>query len=116
MIKNKTVFVFGAGLSSDYGFPTGQRLRDDIVEYINWNRSNSDLPARIKLLVKMGFDEDTIIRARETIRGGCFDTIDQFMETRPEFRPLTKALIASIIIQHEHPDISLEMDSTKLFL
>ena len=116
MIKEKTLFVFGAGLSSDYGFPTGQKLRDDIVQYINWDRSNPDLPAQIKRLVKIHFNEDTIIRTRESIRRGGYNTIDEFMEIRPELRPLTKALIASVIIQHENPNnLSLERDYTNCF-
>lgn len=67
MIKEKTVFVFGAGLSSDYGFPTGKSLRDDIVQYINWNIGNLDLPTQIKRLVNMGFNENTIIRTRDKV-------------------------------------------------
>lgn len=115
MIKDKTVFIFGAGLSSDYDFPTGSKLRDEIVRHIMWDNRSPSLPSQIKRLIKMGFNEDTINLTRDAIRRGNFNTIDEFMEVRPELRPLTKALIVSIISQYEKPDISLEKDDTTCF-
>lgn len=35
MIKNKTIIVLGAGASTDYGFPSGKQLLDDIINLLD---------------------------------------------------------------------------------
>lgn len=37
MINNDTVLVLGAGASMDYGFPSGEQLIEDIINYLEGN-------------------------------------------------------------------------------
>lgn len=37
MIDNDTVLVLGAGASMDYGFPSGEQLIEDIINYLEGN-------------------------------------------------------------------------------
>ncbi len=88
MIETPTVFVLGAGSSIPYGFPSGRKLKEQVV----------DANARIH-------------RERDLIRDSCFDTethnwfcdalktakvlsVDAFLEHRPEFVEIGKAVIA----------------------
>lgn len=34
MINNRTLLILGAGASCDYGFPTGQQLLEDIINFL----------------------------------------------------------------------------------
>lgn len=104
MIKEKTVFVFGAGLSSDYGFPRGHILRDKIIELLRWEPSNPDLPQQIKILKRLNYNLDQIKEFTERLQEGGFDTIDEFLEARPDSVTLQlgKVGIAMALIMHEN--------------
>ena len=107
MIKESTVFIFGAGLSSDYFFPTGAKLRDEITELLKFSNSDPNLPQQIKVLRKIGFTPDQIIDFREQLEDGGFDTIDEFLEKRKSqaIHSLGKTAIAMALIRHENPNL-----------
>lgn len=106
MIKEKTVFVFGAGLSSDYEFPTGSRLRDEICRLITWDSGQRILPEQIKRLTQeLNVLPETLKRIRLELGRGGFDTIDDFIEQRSEqSRKIAKYLIAMAISGYENPN------------
>ena len=107
MIKEKTVFIFGAGLSSDYYFPTGSRLRDQITDLLKFDNSSPNLPQQIKVLRSIGFNTNQVIEFREQLEDGGFDTIDEFLEARKNetMRSLGKVAIAMALIRHENPSL-----------
>lgn len=106
MIKESTVFIFGAGLSSDYFFPTGDKLRDEITNLLRFSNTDIDLLQQIKVLRKMGFTPDQITDFREQLEDGGFDTIDEFLEKRESqaIHSLGKTAIAMALIRHEDPN------------
>lgn len=106
MIKEKTVFIFGAGLSSDYHFPTDHQLRDKIIqdlELIEMSDHSKMATKRIELLERMSFSQEELIKFKEGLQRGCFDTIDQFLETRKDPRTIAigKAAIAMALLSYE---------------
>jgi len=106
MIEEKTVFVLGAGLSLDYGFPTGYNLRNKITNLLNWNNAVTPIPERIKILKGMGFSEEEIEMVRGQLEDGGFDTIDEFLLARKNerLRQLGKIGIAMALIEYENPN------------
>lgn len=106
MIKESTVFIFGAGLSSNYYFPTGAELRDEITNLLRFSDS-ANLPQQIKVLRRMGFTPDQITDFREQLEDGGFDTIDEFLEKRKSqaIHSLGKIAIAMALITHENPNL-----------
>lgn len=117
MIKEKTVFVFGAGSNLDYQFPTGAQLRDEIASVCNWDTMRPDIPEHIKILNNMDFNMQVLTNFRTQLMNGGFDTIDEFLEARenPVYRSLGKTAIAIALIKHEHPQIFQGRFSTDSF-
>lgn len=116
MIKEKTVFVFGAGLSSDYKFPTGAQLRDEIASVCDTVTGGSKVAENLKIL-NMDFTKEDLTNFRRQLMNGVFDTIDEFLEARkhPIYRALGKATIAIALIRHENPYVFQGRSSTNSF-
>ena len=94
MVKAQTVFVLGAGASAPYGFPLGRRLVEEIVSHVG----EGEL---ITALAQNEIEADQITRFREEFPQADRDSIDAFLEARPEFNDLGKLAIAWELMRYE---------------
>ncbi|MFO8007761.1 MAG: hypothetical protein R6V05_08505 [Candidatus Brocadiia bacterium] len=103
MIEEPTVFVLGAGASAVYGFPTGGKLRDEIVQGL---LSGRDLRgARVadlsRVLQELGHSKEQIGRFAERPRLSAHPSVDVFLEHNPDCLPLGKRAIAITLMRYE---------------
>jgi hypothetical protein len=99
MITKKTVFVLGAGASAPYKFPVGDQLFKEVVEkfcmpghFMNYVTNTTN------------YTENDIIFFVERLRRSGMRSVDAFLERRPEFIDVGKALMATILILREDFD------------
>lgn len=99
MKNKKTALVLGAGASTDYGFPTAQKLIDEIWHSMLTMNTTTWFPQ----LQKCGFPDDRIVEFRETLRRADPLSVDDFLaiEKNEKYREIGKAMIALALIQHE---------------
>lgn len=104
MIKKETVLVLGAGASMPYGFPSGQGLVDLICNV------SPDIKRILEEIVKN--DIKLATNFIEDLKKADPDSIDDFLEHRPEFQEVGKAAIALILLplENEHNLISKWMN------
>ena len=95
MIEKPTVFILGAGASAPYGYPSGQKLVDDIKESL----IKKSLLYRMCLL--FDFSETYIRDFAEALHNSLDSSIDAFLERRPVFIDLGKIIITFILVQYE---------------
>jgi hypothetical protein len=95
MITKETVLILGAGASMPYGFPSGQGLVDLICE----------VPPDIrKVLEEIAKEIRIVTHFIEDLKRAEPDSIDDFLEHRPEFQEVGKAAIALTLLplEREH--------------
>jgi hypothetical protein len=91
-IARSTAFVIGAGASADYGFPSAEELRDEIV---------SSEKHRDELLELTAFRKAPIDDFRHRLSRGA-RSVDRFLEHNLEFLDLGKAAISNILARREN--------------
>jgi hypothetical protein len=96
MITEPTVLILGAGASSDYGFPLGRGLRNDVCDGLG--------PRYDDVLTEAGFDAGAMKEFVNSLRHSGYSSVDWFLEDRPEFIDVGKAAIAAALIPRESPD------------
>ncbi len=122
MIKEQTVLVLGAGASYDFGFPLGERLCEDIYNFVlkqsngfsNDTHSiskvyNSKLLARLlELAVGLGLaneqdetNESFVKKFAENLFEAQPKSIDEFLKDRPEFSLIGRICIVFCISKYE---------------
>src|SRR3990172_6276266 len=79
MINNDTVLVLGAGASMDYGFPSGEQLIEDIINYLEGNilagsRKNKIFVA---LILFKHFQKN---KTEQTLHN-CYMMVEEFIST-----------------------------------
>lgn len=94
MISKKIVFVLGAGASMPYGFPSGIGLLDSIIRLT----CEQD---KIDLLKKCGFTNFDFQIFISALKLCGHNSIDAFLEMRPDLIPIGKHLIALKIAAYE---------------
>jgi len=94
MIKIPTVLVLGAGASQPFDFPTGQGLKDHIVEKLH-------LPRFRQRLIDLDFDKSIIHDFRDSLRESGRPSVDAFLEYRDDFLGIGKASIAVALLPFE---------------
>ncbi len=94
-MNTKTVFVLGAGASAPYGFPLGNRLINLIC--------SSTTSTENGLLEKIGFNLGEVNTFIQALRHSGYYSVDWFLEKRPEYITVGKALIAIKLIPFEDP-------------
>ncbi|QDU34240.1 hypothetical protein KS4_23050 [Poriferisphaera corsica] len=120
-MQKKTVFVLGAGVSMQYGFPSGAELVDNICEELakseyeyklhegkwvksHW-RSDDDIELEMNCLIDallvLCFDYQEIQRFRERIYYSDTNSIDSFLRNNKHFKDLGKTAISHILIKAE---------------
>ena len=98
MISNRVVLVLGAGASSPYGFPVGNRLLHEALV------PPSGVGAPLKQeLDKRGFTENDVASFRTALEASLTSSIDAFLETRQHFEDLGRLIIAYLLMRHEYP-------------
>lgn len=98
MITKQTVFVLGAGASEPYGFPLGGRLVREAITRLTRSRD----PIHEMLQRVCGC---TITRLQEfasALERSASPSIDVFLEGRPDFLDIGKAVIAGVLIPYEN--------------
>jgi len=96
LIRQRTVLVLGAGASAVFGFPSGRKLRDDIIAGLS-----KEIAQPFQLLTAAGFDAHHVASFRDTLRRSGQPSVDVFLEYRPEFIPVGKVAIAAALIPYE---------------
>ena len=97
MIEVPTVLVLGAGASTDYGYPTGPGLRDEILHGL----VSPYGPIRDQLRARLGYDDSAIEAFREEFADSQLPTIDQFLEGHSGFARIGKLAIACALLPYE---------------
>jgi hypothetical protein len=99
MIQN-VVFVLGAGASCPYGFPSGQTLREQIIEYHVADCENYLSGKRIQPLLPQALEgADQFVNAFDN---SSTPSIDLFLARNPEFSEHGRRAIAFRILAAEH--------------
>ena len=137
MIKKNTVFVLGAGASSDFGYPLGNKLRDKIIDvFSNDDTAIEELanalykpsdkkvftdidPIRGPLSKATGVDfsntRDIKIKIKEFAKHLHDDvdySIDIFLERfKNKYLTIGKMAIAYVLAKCENHDISFNNDN-----
>src|SRR4051794_13366991 len=95
MLKEKTVFVLGAGASVPFGFPSGAKLAELIC---NFFLDNSDRQIKIP-----GFTLAEIQTFARSLRLSSAYSVDRFLEHRPgDYVLLGKRVLAAILMAFEN--------------
>ena len=99
MIEKNTVLVLGAGASVDYGYPTGRKLLDNIIDKIDIDKGPRFYNDLIRFFgIK---DRETILEFHEALSLAGKPSIDAFLEHRPIYIEIGKLLIALELIACE---------------
>jgi len=108
MITKPTVFVFGAGASMPYGFPSGRQLVEQIYctalgnfkETSNnkWINSGLISAPRIREILNDMYGASEVGKFGKALRLSQQISIDAFLEHRAEFTDIGKLTIALFIL------------------
>jgi hypothetical protein len=96
VIKRPTALVLGAGASAPFGFPSGRKLRDDIIRDLG--AGSTDL---YKVVATTGSDAKHITNFRDALQKSGQRSVDAFLERRNEFVGIGKVAIAAALIPYE---------------
>jgi len=96
MIKRPTVLILGAGASAGppLNFPTGRKLLERICK-------NAKTHETTQLVEELRLPVDDLGPFIHSLENSPLSSVDAFLERRPEFIDLGKALIAKELIPHE---------------
>lgn len=103
MIGTPTAFILGAGASVDFGFPTGATLLGEIVQF---NGHNMEM-----LRAHSDFEVGQIDAFKTSLRHSGAYSVDAFLEKRPEFMDLGKAMMAVALIAKENSNALFDPSS-----
>ena len=102
MIETQTVLILGAGSNTEYGFPTGAKLRSRILD----GSVFTDLH-------DLGHSKTEYKKFTERFGGSQMPTIDEFLENNVrEFGEIGTRAIASVIMRLEDPDKLVRKEGT----
>ena len=96
MILRKTVLVLGAGASTSYGYPFGEKLKEEILGKIK----NKDM--RDALMQVHGFSEFTLDNFFTAFHLSSTKYIEDFLAERKEFEDVGKLVIAQVIKEYQN--------------
>jgi hypothetical protein len=99
LIREPTVFVLGAGASEPYGLPLGPELRSNILQHYN-----SDAGLTVHLFNTTPFVRHQIDSFVTALRYSGLSSVDAFLERRPEFMDIGKALMGIELLHGEVHD------------
>lgn len=93
-MNRRVVFILGAGASRAYGFTLASELLRSAV-----NLERDALP----MLQGAGFSQEQVATFTDQLRTSQLPSIDAFLEYRPEFTDIGKAVIAYYLVLMEDP-------------
>ena len=98
-LKKPTVFILGAGASTDFGFPTGLELKERIIA--------SDIPSQEfhKLAKEYGFTPSHIKEFRDALSWTEHSTIDMFLNELTNFRDIGAFSTAYSLLKIESREV-----------
>jgi len=94
MITRSVVLVLGAGASKPYGFPLAKELLRTAIALEG---------EALDMLRRARFTDDHIATFTDQLESSQLPSIDAFLEYRPEFTEVGKALMAYYLVSHEDP-------------
>ena len=97
MIKKGTVFILGSGASIPYKYPSGVELVNKICSTLGSVACNT-----FNELRECGFGATAINDFRDALYGSGAESVDGFLEYRPEFMPIGKIAMAQALIPYEN--------------
>jgi hypothetical protein len=109
VIRTKTVLIFGAGVSAEYGFPLGRQLLLRVAAQL------MDRTALHQSLVACGFAGSLIRQFARHLKDSMQPSIDAFLETNSEYTDVGKAAIAASLIPLEKMAEITKRDELKLY-
>ena len=123
--EKETVFILGAGASWHYGYPTGERLVEKVIEkaelamaYFVGSELEFDLPNYVRKLSSARNPAENWRLAQKTCEAIAFRLkevnpllIDYFLESNCDLQEIGKLLIAWVILECEaihfkHPNVN----------
>jgi hypothetical protein len=106
MNSKQTVLVLGAGASIPYGFPSGETLKQDIIETLDINKPTEETNKWYDIIRRtFKYSNNEIEEFRINLQESYQPTIDAFLERQRRFLPIGKAAIALSLIPREN-DVS----------
>lgn len=108
MLTNKHVFVLGAGASQPFGFPTGLGLSKTMVGQLN---EGGDVYNQLQML---GWGRNQILTFQKALFHSGKNSVDAFLEHRPEFMEIGKLATAAILIPFEREENLFSYDNNWL--
>jgi hypothetical protein len=97
MIKEDTVFILGAGASAPYGLPLGKQLYDVVVGEFG---DGSSLAQELALATP--FPRRNVDEFINALHYSGLSSVDAFLERRPEFLEVGKAMMALALLREEN--------------
>lgn len=101
MIDKKTVFIIGAGSNILYGFPSGRKLRNNIIYNFQSDIGN------LRKILPSGYYSSAKAFVNE-FKESNIQSIDKFITLRPEFNEIGKFAIAIEILKSEKDSVFTE--------
>jgi len=98
MIKDNTVLILGAGASADYNYPTGLKLKDDIVRNLAPGSNNYWL----EIFDIVNIRREEIQEFTKALSHCGLDSIDTFLERNPKYHKIGVLAIAIGITRKEN--------------
>jgi len=111
MIRKPTLLVFGAGVSCDYGFPTGRKLLMDVA-------NNLRAPSRLyEQMEELEFDKSFLVQFSRELRDSMLPSVDAFLALQKDqqYVRLGKSAIAASLIPLEKDNVLRSRDELKLY-
>lgn len=114
MISKKTVFILGAGASSEFKYPLGEKLREYIIN--NLEVKNAAVNEIAMVLAEDKFDvpdyESEIIEFAKKLKHDGSYSIDNFLERfKAKYLLIGKLAIAQILSKYEDTSIFFSNDN-----
>jgi len=115
MITKNTVFILGAGASADFGFPLGEKLREEI--YSNLLKNSVDVTHMAQAFAGQWKDEiedykRAIGKFAGSLRHASDYSIDAFLERfQNTYLKIGKMAIAQVLVRYENHDRLFEGDN-----
>ena len=102
MITSPTVLVLGAGASMCFKFPSGQKLKQNILS----NYNQYDL-----LIGQLGYTDRNTQEFVDALRASGRTSVDAFLEHRPDLVDIGKIEIALDLMTHEKYTLLFEAEN-----
>ncbi|MCH8902489.1 MAG: hypothetical protein IIA45_01035 [Bacteroidetes bacterium] len=100
MIRNKTLFILGAGASKPYDYPSGRGLKKLVLQNTSkqMGKNNHDLYDWLSI------DPKKVIEFNKKLSTGPYGTVDELLIKQKEFKDVGTTAIATVLTTLENYD------------